>query len=272
LDKQQRLCPVGVAGELYIGGDGLARGYLNRPDLTATAFIDHPFSNISGARLYRTGDKAKWLPDGNIIYLGRIDDQMKWNGHRIEPGEIETVLQRAPGVKQAVVMLPEDERGNKRLVAYIVTQSTFNRQLLLAHARSHLPEYMIPQVFAEVEEIPVTTIGKIDRKKLAAIELGAATIESFVAPGNELEETLVKIWQHILGLERVGIYDNFFELGGNSLLLMRLVAHIKRKLSLVIPIHAIFQFTCVHDLATYIDLQLAKAPLADETNYDIIHI
>lgn len=231
LDADLQPVPVGDSGELYIGGDGLARGYLNRSDLTAEKFIPHPFSDDPTARLYKTGDLARYLPDGNIEFLGRVDYQVKIRGFRIELGEIEAILSQHPRVEQGVVIAREDEPGNKRLVAYIVTAEgespTPNelRQFL----KQTLPDHMIPAAFVQLKSFPLTPNGKIDRQALPKPEASdLASSVNYVAPRTSIEQQLVEIWQELLGIHPIGIHDNFFDLGGHSLLAARLSAQIEK--------------------------------------------
>ncbi|WP_338076707.1 amino acid adenylation domain-containing protein [Chitinophaga solisilvae] len=229
LDTDGEMVPVGVSGELCIGGNGVARGYLNQPELTAEKFIPNPFSAIPGARLYRTGDLARWLPDGNIVYMGRIDDQVKIRGYRVELGEIERVLQQSGLVSQGVVLAQTERTGSRRLVAYVVTSGGFDKEQLQAYLRSRLPEYMIPAVWMELPEMPLTANGKINRKRLpAAVQADELLHTAYTAPQTPVEMQLAAAWKELLDIERVGIYDNFFELGGHSLAAVRLLARIRR--------------------------------------------
>jgi amino acid adenylation domain-containing protein/non-ribosomal peptide synthase protein (TIGR01720 family) len=227
LDNQMHPVPVGVPGELYIGGDGVARGYLNRPELTAERFIVNPFSNEPGAHLYKTGDLARYLSDGNIEFLGRQDDQVKIRGFRIEPGEIEAVLGQHQAVQEVVVMVREDVPGNKRLVAYLAVNqlATPSMQELQHFVKQHLPEYMVPSAFVLLETLPLTPNGKVDRRALPAPDMSRPELAGgLVAARTPIEEVLAGIWADILGLEQVGIHDNFFELGGDSILSIQIVA------------------------------------------------
>jgi amino acid adenylation domain-containing protein len=220
LDEHQQLVPTGVAGELYIGGDGVAKGYFQQPDLTAARFIPDPFSKIQGARLYRTGDLVRRTPSNSFEFLGRADGQIKLRGFRIELGEIETVLSRHDALAQAVVSLREDRPGDKRLVAYIVPSngSTPQANELRSYLLGKLPDYMVPAAFIPLPSLPLTANGKIDRKALPAPDWApAASGASYVAPRNADEETMAKIWAEVLHLERVGVEDNIFELGADSL-------------------------------------------------------
>ena len=227
LDNDKMLAPVGVPGELYIGGVQVGRGYLNRPELTKEKFIKDPFAKEADARLYRTGDLGRWLPDGNIEYLGRIDDQVKIRGYRIELGEIESVLNQSGLVNQAVVLAKADNSGNSRLVGYVVPQRTFDKRAIQNYLNTKLPEYMVPGLWVELDSIPLTPNGKTDKKALPDPELTDLTTE-YVAPRNATEQALAEIWQELLGIEQVGIYDNFFELGGDSILTIQVVSRMRR--------------------------------------------
>jgi amino acid adenylation domain-containing protein len=221
LDGELKPVPVGVAGEIYVGGGGLARGYLNRAELTAERFVPHPYSREAGARLYRTGDVGRWSVGGEVEYVGRADEQVKIRGYRIELGEIETVLAGHEGVSEAVVMARADAAGEKRLVAYVVGADGAGGPTvteLRRHLREKLPEYMVPSVFMEVAEIPLTGQGKVDRRALPAPDTARPDlVEEFIAPRNERERTLAEIWSQVLGVEQVGVNDNYFALGGDSI-------------------------------------------------------
>ncbi|WP_432328221.1 non-ribosomal peptide synthetase [Mucilaginibacter sp. P25] len=208
LDKAGRVQPVGVPGELYIGGAGVARGYLNRPELTSERFVPNPYSKDRGSRLYRTGDQGRWLADGNIEYLGRLDDQVKIRGYRIELGEIESVLQQCPGVQQGVVLARPDAQGNRRLVGYVVAGEGYDQEVLRTYLQSKLPEYMVPSLWVELASLPLTSNGKTDRRSLPDPDLSLVR-GNYEAPVTELEEQLAQIWQELLGVERVGVHDNF---------------------------------------------------------------
>ena len=260
LDTFLQPVPVGVAGELHIGGAGLARGYLNRPELTQEKFIPDPFSNYSDSRLYKTGDLARYLPDGNIEYLGRIDNQVKIRGFRIELGEIETVLSQYSAVKTAIVMAREDETEQKRLVAYVVSQaegiSAQQEQSLLPvtelrqFLKAKLPEYMVPSAFVILESLPLTSNGKVDRRALPAPDFQSE--EQYVAPRNPIEEILAAIWVKVLKVEQVGIHDNFFELGGHSLLATQLISRIRKAFKVEMPLRELFVAPTVAALAQVI--------------------
>jgi len=227
LDAHLQPVPVGVSGELYIGGVGLARGYLNRPELTAERFIPNPFSDEPGARLYRTGDLARYLPDGNIEFLGRIDHQVKVRGFRIELGEIEAVLRQHPHLQAAVVLAREDTPGDKRLVAYVVPREEPAPTIseLRRFLKETLPEYMVPSAFVYLDALPLTPNGKVDRRALPAPDQTRPELESaYVAPRTREEKILADIWAQVLGVEQVGVHDNFFELGGDSILSIQVIA------------------------------------------------
>ncbi|MES2733434.1 MAG: non-ribosomal peptide synthase/polyketide synthase [Bacteroidota bacterium] len=258
LDAQLNLSPIGVPGELHVAGAGLARGYLNREELTKERFIQNPFSDTGDSRLYKTGDLARWLPDGNIEYLGRIDDQVKIRGYRIELGEIENALQESAQVKQAVVVALKDPAGTHRLVVYLVPQGSFDREALLEELKNKLPDYMVPSVLVALEKMPLTSNGKVDRKALP--DPGAVATNTYVAPRNPIEQTLTDIWQELLKVEQIGIYDNFFDLGGHSLLSMRLVAAVRKRMQVEISIKQLFLHATIEQLAQYIQSQ-AKGSL-----------
>ena len=230
VSREGALVPVGVAGELLIGGAGLARGYYKQPELTAEKFIENRYNKAQSPRVYRTGDLARWTAEGNIEYLGRIDEQVKIRGYRIELGEIETVLQQTGLVRQCAVLAREDKAGNKRLVGYIVAGAGFDKQELTNQLKSKLPEYMVPALWMELEALPLTPNGKINRKALPDPDASELLTNTYVAPSNEAEEKLAGIWQQLLQVERVGVHDNFFELGGHSLLAVRLVSAIRKSI------------------------------------------
>jgi amino acid adenylation domain-containing protein len=231
LDGDLEPAPVNVPGELYIGGEGLARGYLRRAALTADNFIPNPFGVQAGQRLYRTGDIARRLPDGTIECIGRTDDQVKVRGSRIELGEIESVLNRHPSVQQSMVTVREDQPGDRRLVAYIISpkEIELNPAALRAHLKAHLPEYMLPAAFVAIDEIPLTPNGKIDRRALPPPGSARPEIEAkFAAPRNPAEKVLAAIWTEVLGIDEVGIHDNFFELGGDSIMSLQIMSKARR--------------------------------------------
>ncbi|MBE9103653.1 amino acid adenylation domain-containing protein, partial [Nostoc cf. edaphicum LEGE 07299] len=255
LDQYSQLVPVGVAGELHIGGEGLARGYFNRPDLTAEKFIPNPFSK-KAARLYKTGDLARYLPNGQIEYIGRIDNQVKVRGFRIELGEIEAVINQYSAVGEAVVVIRKDSTNSQRIVAYIVPQK--EQSITISEVRgfleSKLPSYMMPTNFVMLEALPLTPNGKIDRKALPALDTIRPEFEkTFVAPQTLVEKQLAIIWMQILGLEKIGINDNFFELGGHSLLATRLTSRINKTFEIELQLRLLFEFPTIAQLAKSIE-------------------
>jgi len=261
LDEHKRLCPIGVPGELYIGGDGVTLGYWNQPALTAERFIENPFSSTAGATLYRTGDRACWNNDGTLEHQGRLDFQVKVRGFRIELGEIENEIVDFDGVREAVVVVREDIPGDQKLVVYIVTGSNeFSDTALKQRLTERLPPYMVPSAYVLLDALPLTENGKIDRKSLPMPDRSHA-LETYLEPRNETEQILVDIWSDILGLESVGINDNFFEIGGHSLLAIKIVA--KMRLA-GMPIYArdIFLNPTVAKLATVTsnDFQTVEVP------------
>ena len=256
LDRHLKPVPIGVPGELYIGGAGVASGYLNKPEQTAERFITHTFEGESWpTRLYKTGDLTRRLADGSIEFLGRIDNQVKIRGFRIELGEIEAALQRHEGVRQAVVLAREDEPGHKRLVAYIVTAGEHAPAFseLRTFVGQSLPDYMIPSAFLVLEALPLTTNGKIDRRALPAPDQMRPELASrFAAPRNTVEEKLVEIWQQVLGVPHVGIDDNFFELGGDSILSLQIIAQASRAGLRIVP-KQLFEFPTIALLAPEVE-------------------
>ncbi len=253
LDAHLQPAPVGVSGELYIGGAGVARGYLHRPALTAERFIDSPF--VAGDRLYRTGDVGRWRADGVIEYQGRNDFQVKIRGYRIELGEIESKLAALPGVKDAVVLAREDAVGDKQLVAYYLQDETADAGAdgLRAQLQSRLPDYMVPAAYVRLDAWPLTGNGKLDRNALPAPD-GATLLSGrpYVAPRTPIEEVLAAMWAELLGLERVGIHDNFFDLGGHSLMAMRLIAAIRDTFGIGLPLKLFFETPTVEHMGRYL--------------------
>jgi amino acid adenylation domain-containing protein len=253
LDKVLQPVPIGVAGELHIGGDGLARGYLKRPELTAEKFIAHPLNPDPTARLYKTGDLVRYLPNGNIEFLGRIDHQVKIRGFRIELGEIEAVLRQHPDINETVVIAREDVPGDKRVVAYFVPSRNATPTVaeLRAFLKEQLPEYMLPSVFVTLERMPLTPNGKVDRRSLPApAQTDLAPRGIFAAPTNPVETQLVQIWESVLGVRPIGIRDNYFELGGHSLIAVQLMNRIAETFGKNLPIATLLEARTVEQLAT----------------------
>ena len=259
LDSSLRPVPIGVQGELYIGGAGVARGYLNRPDLTADKFIPSPFCDEPGRRLYKTGDLARYLPDGRIEFLGRSDYQVKIRGFRVELGELEAVLREHPAVRDVVILAREHAQGEKRLVAYVVAQGPARPAAsdLRNFLRGKLPEYMIPAGFMVLDALPLMPNGKVDRGALPALDRALPELgEAFVMPRTAAEELLAEIWVQILGIARVGIHDNFFELGGHSLLATQVVSRIRDTFGVEMPLRRLFELPTVSGLAK--DIEVAR--------------
>ncbi|MCX7922786.1 MAG: amino acid adenylation domain-containing protein [Clostridia bacterium] len=258
LDTCMNPVPVGIPGELFIGGDGVARGYLNRPELTQEKFIPDPFLQKEGARLYRTGDLVKFTPDGSLEFVGRIDHQVKIRGFRIELGEIETILTDNPAVHQSVVVAREIIAGEMSLVAYIIPESghdsgALTAEKLRAYLKGKLPDYMVPSAFVTLEAFPMTPNGKIDRKALPMPEALRPKLEAnYMAPENEIEKSLTAIWQEVLKLSRVGVNDSFFDLGGHSLLLAQVRSKIMKVLKKDVSIMDLFKYPTINTLAKFL--------------------
>ena len=276
LDAQRNPVPIGVAGEIYIGGVGLARGYLNQPELTAEKFIHHSFEGKPVRRLYRTGDLARYLADGNIGFLGRIDNQVKIRGYRIELGEVECVLGQHVAVREAVVLVREDNPGDKRLVAYVVPtrEPVPTIRELRSFLKEKLPDYMVPAAFVFLDALPLTPNGKLDRKGLPE-PVEPQSAEAFAAPRTQAEELLASIWADVLKIDKLGVHDNFFELGGHSLLAARLISRIRDTFRLELPLRGLFEAPTVAGLAEQIgsaragearirDLPIVAEPIQEE--------
>jgi amino acid adenylation domain-containing protein len=256
LDAYQQPVPIGIPGELHLGGAGLARGYLNRPELTEEKFISHPFNNEPGTRLYKTGDLVRYLADGNIEFLGRIDHQVKVRGNRIELGEIESILGQHPNVREVVVTAREDVPGDKRLFAYVVPnqeQATTPRDLR-HFLKDKLPNYMMPSAFVVLDKLPRTPNGKVDRRALPVPDKARPDLEeTFVAPRTPVEEVLVGIWAEVLRLDKVGVQDNFFELGGHSLLATQVISRVRDAFSVELSLYSLFEAPTISSLGEKIE-------------------
>ncbi|MBL6449339.1 amino acid adenylation domain-containing protein [Fulvivirga sp. 29W222] len=261
LDKNMNMVPIGVAGDMYIGGVQLARGYHQMPELTREKFVPDEFSDEKGNRLYHTGDLARWMPDGNIDFLGRSDEQIKIRGYRVEPSEIEKVLQKASGIKQCVVIGSQDHAGYNRLVAYVLTDENYQKEKAKEYLLAHLPEYMVPSFFVEIDHIPLTSTSKVDKKALPAVEGMALSNNNITKPRNEVEEKLIEIYKDILEIDQVGIHDNFFEIGGHSLLATRAVSVIRKKLGTGLSLNDFFMYPRVADLSSRMDTSTAESTL-----------
>lgn len=263
LDRHLRPVPIGVAGELHIGGAGLACGYLNRPELTEEKFIRHPFSDDPSARLYKTGDLARYLPDGNIEYLNRLDHQVKIRGFRVELGEIESALLQHPAVKESVVMVREDEPEDPRLVAYVVAQSASQPATpqLRNFLKDKLPDYMLPSALVMLPAFPLTPNGKIDRRALPVPDQNAIPrSEEFIAPRTAVEEALAGIWAEVLKVDRVGVEDNFFDLGGHSFLMSRVQLQLKNRLGQDVSLVDLFRYPTIKTLHEFLNTGAISRP------------
>jgi acyl-coenzyme A synthetase/AMP-(fatty) acid ligase/acyl carrier protein len=256
LDQRMQPVPIGVPGELCIGGVQVARGYLNRPELTAERFIADPFSKQQGRKLYRTGDLARFRPDGGIEFLGRIDHQVKIRGYRIELGEIESVLRQHSAIADVIVMAREDVPGDKRLIAYVQRKAdqTLKSSDLHKHSVAKLPDYMVPSAFVLLDKMPLLSNGKVDREALPTPEYSRQLLEEeYVAPRNEVEESLAKIFAEVLGIEKIGVNDNFFLLGGHSLSATQVITRLRETLGADVPLRRIFEEPTVSGLATAVE-------------------
>ena len=272
LDKHGNIQPEGVAGELCIGGDGVAMGYHNRPELTAEKFVDLPFETES--KVYKTGDLAKWLPDGNIAYLGRMDNQEKIRGYRIEMGEIESCLLKHEEVKESVVSVCVDANGIKNLCAYYVSDRELTVNELKEHLQKELPDYMVPSFFTKLESLPKTSNGKVNRKALPEPSENINTGVEYKAPSNELEQELFDVWQEVLGNQRIGVDHSFFDVGGNSMMLVKLHAALDDKYPGKINIPVLFNYSTISKLAEFLSTQEELVPEAsndDESLEDEIY-
>ncbi|HEX2091286.1 MAG TPA: non-ribosomal peptide synthetase, partial [Longimicrobiaceae bacterium] len=270
LDTRGEPSPVGVPGELYVGGGGVSRGYLGLPDLTAERFVPDPYGPDAGARLYRTGDRVRWLPDGSLEFVGRVDQQVKIRGFRVELGEIESLLTAQEGIEDAVVVAREDRPGSLRLVAYVVPEPgvTLPVPELRAALKSELPPYMVPAAWVTMDALPLTRNGKVDRRSLPAPEAAQAGEEGVQrsAPQSEVERTIAEAWKEVLGVEEVGLDDNFFDLGGHSLLLARLRSRLEGKFPREVSVVVLFRYPTVRSLAEYLTRAEPEAAAVPETS------
>jgi aryl carrier-like protein len=262
LDSNLQPVPIGVKGELYIGGERLARGYLNRPELTQEKFISHPFNNpksqIQNPKLYKTGDLARYLPDGNIEFIGRIDDVVKIRGFRVALGEIESLLVQHPDVICQVVILREDQPGHKQLVAYVVSDNpSLTQNELQSFLKQKLPNYMIPTAFVMLEALPLTTNGKVDRRALPAPSHDI-DLTNFVLPNTPTQKLIADIWSSVLGTTQLGIHNNFFDMGGNSLRAMQVMSLLRETLQIDLPLRYLFENPTVAELAAGFDSLLTS--------------
>ncbi|WP_191664182.1 non-ribosomal peptide synthetase, partial [Bacillus pseudomycoides] len=269
MDDQLKLQPIGVRGELCIAGDGVTRGYLNRPDLTKEKFVENPF--ISGEKMYKTGDLARWLPDGSIEYLGRSDHQVKIRGYRIETGEVETALLEIELIQEAIIIAREDKDGLKQLCAYYVGDDSLTVEKLRSELSKELPNYMIPSYFVKLTQMPLTPNGKVDRKALLELEGNLQTGTEYEAPRTVVEVQLAEIWKEVLGLKQVGVKDNFFDIGGHSLKATALVSKVYKEMNVSISLREIFRFPTLQQMAGRItDMEqhiYVSIPSAEEREY-----
>jgi acyl carrier protein len=264
LDRHGQPVPIGVPGELYVSGASLARGYLNCPELTAEKFVPNPFNQAPGGRLYKTGDLARYLPSGNIEFLGRSDDQVKIRGFRIELGEIETGLGQHSAVREAVVLAREDIPGERCLVAYVVANQPPGPSIseLRRFLQAKLPEYMLPSALVLLDALPLTPNGKVDRRALPAPEGGRPELEGpYIAPRSEVERCIAANWQEVLRIKQVGLHDNFFDLGGHSLLLVQVFSKLQEAFGNDITVIDMFKYPTISALSTYLT-QTQHAPVA----------
>jgi amino acid adenylation domain-containing protein len=263
LDANLHLVPEGIAGEVFIGGDSLARGYLNRPDITAERFIPNPYSDQPGMRLYKTGDLAHYLADGNVEFLGRLDHQIKVRGYRVESKEVEMALLQHDAIKEAAVIAQEDKSGNQILVAFVVGMNGRGpgSSELRRHLQEMLPEYMVPSLFISLKSLPLTLNGKLDREALPDTSLHQAGLEeAYIAPRSDVEQAIAATWQEVLPVDRVGLYDNFFDLGGHSLSMIRVHSRLLEIFNKDVPIIDLFKYTTVNALAKYLSEAPAMTP------------
>ncbi len=258
------LQPIGIPGELLIGGIQVAQGYLNRPDLTKEKFIESPF--LKNEKIYRTGDLAKWLPDGKIEYLGRIDNQVKIRGNRVELGEIENAIQKSNVTERTIVLVKKDQHQNPSLVAYLIPKNGYTKEALISVLTESVPSYMIPNFFIEMETFPVTSNGKTDFSSFPQIDLNEISSVEYVAPKNETEKELVTLWEEVLNLNKISVNDNFFQLGGDSIMSIRVISRINKLLGTRLKIDDLYQKQTIHDLALFIQKEL-KRPSKNEVAF-----
>jgi acyl carrier protein len=259
LDERLQPVPRGAIAELCIGGKGVSRGYWNRPELTAEKYVPDPFSAIPGARIYKTGDLARYRENGLIECMGRVDQQVKIRGFRIELGEVEATLRQIPAIREAIVLLREDKIGDKRLVAYLLCDASANLELsaIRQFLQAHLPDYMVPSAFVFLDKVPLSPNGKVDRKALPAPDLPSD--DAYIAPATPVEEGLARIWSEALGVPRVGLRSHFFDLGGHSLLAAQIIARIRDAFQVGLPMRTVFEKPILGDLASAIENRLLDA-------------
>jgi amino acid adenylation domain-containing protein len=258
LNEQLQPVPVGVPGELYIGGMGVARGYANDPEKTNYSFIKNPFNDQAGGRIYRTGDLGRMLPNMNMEFIGRKDNQVKIRGFRIELGEIESVLKQSEHIHEAVVLARDDKENKKRLVSYVVPKKDYDREVAISLLRNKLPDYMIPSLWLELDKLPLTSNGKVDKKALPDFEAEEQLKDNYIAPRTESEKLLSDIWKQVLKLKKIGIDDNFFDIGGHSLLAVQIMSRIEKRTGKKFPIATLFRFPSIASLGAFLDEEEEK--------------
>lgn len=269
-DSHLNLVPIGVIGELCISGNGVSRGYLNREDLTNNKFLDNPF--IASKRVYKTGDLARWLPNGEIEYLGRKDNQVKIRGYRIELSEIDYQLEKMEYVNKAITLVKENAVGGKQLISYVIMNSKLDTKVMTSGLKEMLPNYMVPKFFVEVNQFPLTVSGKIDRKKLSKIYTKVVTPDNYSHPKTVLEQKLIEILQELLGVKKIGVFDSFFELGGDSLTMMSFIMRLKKEFKLDIPFNKFFQYQNVDTLAKMIKISTSALQKAENIEGETIFL
>jgi acyl carrier protein len=256
LDRHLQPLPVGVPGELFIGGKSVARGYVNLPEENRSRFLPDPFDQRPGATMYRSGDRVQWLSDGKIQFLGRVDDQVKIRGYRVEPGEVRAAVVGFAGVRDAAVVTRKDPNGEETLVAYVVPGSAghLNIQAIRAYLKQKLPEYMIPTVFVELERLPFNQLGKLDRGALPAPERSSYVAEAEdVPPRTATERNLARIWSEVLGVPTISVHDNFFNIGGNSLSAVRILARIRDQFEISLSVVDLFETPTIAGVAAIVE-------------------
>jgi len=253
VDERDELAPAGAMGEICVGGEGVGRGYRNEAGKTAEVFIPDRFSGESGSRIYRTGDLGRWRADGNVEYLGRMDDQVKVRGYRVELGEIEAAIEKHPAVKESVVVARGESGGEKILVCYVVMREAAEASHLRHFLTERLPEYMAPSVYVKLEKIPLTSNGKVDKSALPSPDLSETDEPEDETPRTSVEEALIEIWREVLGKRRIGVEDDFFDLGGYSLLATQVASRLKKKFQLEVPLSAVFETRTVARLAEFVE-------------------
>ncbi|MDQ0418690.1 amino acid adenylation domain-containing protein [Croceifilum oryzae] len=264
LDQQMKPVPIGVSGEVYVAGVCLARGYINLPDKTEERFVSNPFSTDPHAKMYRTGDLARYLPDGNIQFLGRVDDQVKIRGYRVEPGEIEVVLQKAPAIQEVIVIAKEEAPGRMELIAYYVASQKLESEELRTYLLSKLPDYMVPVFYVQLEEMPLTSGGKVNRRALPEPDRTSGHQAMWQEPETPVEQKLALIWEEVLGRTAVSREDHFFRLGGHSLLATQVISRVRTRFQVEVPLRLIFEVPILKDLAKRIEQEVAQQPLSSK--------